>query len=80
MAMSPERVTERVDELIESIRHGVSHAFAEHNTVVTIGYIRQVHELGIINASQFEALVGAVNEAADAWLPKVDEDGVLIED
>lgn len=78
--MTPERVIQRVDELIESIRHGTSHAFAEHNAVVTIGYIRQVHELGIINASQFEILVFAVNEAADAWLPTINKDGLTLED
>jgi argininosuccinate lyase len=80
MAMTPERVTERVDELIESIRSGSSHAFAEHNVVVTIGYIRQVYELGIIDASQFEALVQAVNDAADAWLPTRDEDGFPLDE
>lgn len=76
MTMTPERVAKRVDELIESIRHGTSHGFAEHNAVVTIGYIRQVHELGIINAVQFQALVRAVNEAADAWLPNADKGGL----
>jgi hypothetical protein len=80
MVMTPSRVTERVDELLESIRHGTSHAFAEHNAVVTIGYIRQVHEMGIIDALQFEVLVQAVNQAADAWLPTIDEDGFPLED
>jgi hypothetical protein len=72
MAMTPARVTERVDELIESIRDGASHAYAQHNTAQTIDYIRQVHDLGIISASQCQALVIAVNDAADAWQPKVD--------
>lgn len=77
--MTAERVTQRVDGLIESIRHGTSHAFAEHNAVVTIDYLRQVYELGIINASQFEVLVFAVNEAADAWLPMMKKDGLPLE-
>lgn len=76
MAMTPERVAERVDELIEAIRHGLSAAFAEHNAALTIDYIRQVYEMGIITAAQFEALVAAVNDAADAWLPTVDPDGL----
>lgn len=80
MAMAPERIAERVDELLESIRHGTSHAFAEHNAMVTIGYIRQVHEMGIIDALQFQVLVQAVNQAADAWLPTIDEDGFPLDD
>jgi hypothetical protein len=55
--MTPYRVAERVDALIDSIRDGASHVFAEHNAALIIGYIRQVHDLGIINAAQFEALV-----------------------
>lgn len=57
MPMTPYRVAERVDALIDSIRDGASHVFAEHNAALIIGYIRQVHDLGIINAAQFEALV-----------------------
>lgn len=79
MSMTPERVTERVELLIEAIRGGMSDAFAEHNAALTIEYIDQVHQMGIINAAQFQGLVTAVNEAADAWLPKVDEDGRPLE-
>jgi hypothetical protein len=59
--MTPERVAERVELLIEAIRGGMSDAFAEHNAV------------------QFQELVKAVNEAADAWLPKLNRDGVPLE-
>ena len=58
--------TERVERLIEAIRGAMSDAFAEHNTTLTIDYIRQVHDLGIINAARFQALVTAVNEVADS--------------
>lgn len=75
MSMTPERVAERVEELIDSISHATNHAFAEHNAAVTIGYIRQVHQMGIIDTFQFEVLVQAVDRAADAWLPVVDEVG-----
>ena len=78
MAITPERVTERIDELIESIRHGTSQAFAEHNAALTLDYIEHVHHLGIIDAVQFQVLVIAVNDAADDWRPKVDRDGVLL--
>jgi len=74
--MSPESVIERVEELIGSIRHGVSHAFAEHNAALTLDYIEHAHRLGVINAAQFQALVIAVNDAADGWQPNVDSDGV----
>jgi hypothetical protein len=67
MAMTPERVAERVELLIEAIRHGLSDAFAEHNAALTIDYIQQVHDMGIIDAVQFQALVFAVNDAADNW-------------
>jgi hypothetical protein len=67
--MSPERVTERVDALIESIRHGSSHALAEHNALLTLDYIEHVHHLGIIDAAQFQALVITVNDVADDWQP-----------
>lgn len=76
MAMTPERIAERVELLIEAIRGAVSGAFAEHNAALTIDYIRQVHEMGIINQDQFQALVTAVNEAADSWLPIVDQNGL----
>jgi hypothetical protein len=74
MAMTPERVTERVDELIESIRHGSSHAYAERNALLTLDYIEHVHHLGIIDAAQFHVLVIAVNDVADDWQP--DPDGL----
>lgn len=74
MPMTPERVTERVAELIETIRDARSDAFAEHNAALTIDYIEQVHTLGIIDDAQFDALVIAVNEAADAWQPALDAD------
>jgi hypothetical protein len=32
--------------------------------------------MGIINDEQFQDLVRAVNEAADAWLPMADKDGL----
>lgn len=76
MAMTPQRVAERVALLIEAIRGGVSDAFAEHNAALTIDYIAQVHGMGIINDEQFQDLVRAVNEAADAWLPIADKDGL----
>lgn len=76
MVMTPERVTERVELLIEAIRGAVSDAFAEHNAALTLDYIEQVHQMGIINAEQFQALVAVVNEAADSWQPKVDQDGL----
>jgi hypothetical protein len=78
MAMSPERITERVDELIESTRHGSSHAFAAQNAALNIGYIRQAHDRGAIDAAQCQALVIAVTGAADSWRPTVDPDGVLL--
>lgn len=34
----------------------------------------------VFKAAQFHALVVAVNDAADAWQPKVDEDGRPLED
>jgi hypothetical protein len=80
MAMTPERVAERVGLLIEAIRGGMSDAFAEHNAALTIDYIRQVHDMGIINAAQFADLVRAVNEAADSWYPKADKEGLPLED
>ena len=70
MSMTPERVAQRVDALIESIREGTSYALAEHSAALTIDYIEQVHHIGIINAAQFQALVIAVNEVADDWNPK----------
>jgi hypothetical protein len=79
MAMTPERVTKRVDELIESIRAGSSHPYARHNTAQTLHYIEQVHDLGIINAVQFEALVIAVNDAANTWQPRVDRNGLWLD-
>lgn len=69
MAMTPERVTERVDALIESIRYGSSHVYAEHNARLTLDYIEHVHHLGIIDAAQFQLLVIAVNDVADDWQP-----------
>jgi hypothetical protein len=75
MPMTPERVAERVAELIEAIRDALRDAFAEHNAALTIEYVEQVHDMGIITATQFAALVIAINDAADAWQPKVDEDG-----
>jgi len=74
--MTPERVAERVELLIEAIRQGVSDAFAEHNAALTIEYIQQVHDMGIINDDQFMALLIAVNEAADNWQPKTNPDGM----
>jgi hypothetical protein len=71
--MTPERVTERVAELIETIHDARSDAFAEHNASLTIDYIEQVHTLGIIDDAQFEALVIAVNDAADTWQPTRDD-------
>lgn len=76
MPITPERITERVGDLVESIRHALSSAFAEHNAAATIDYIRQLHDLGIIDAAQLETLVASVNQAADSWLPSVDKDGV----
>jgi hypothetical protein len=79
MAMTPERVAERVRLLTESIRHGVGHSFAEHNVALTLGYIEQVHDLGVISREQFMALVIEVNEAADKWRPKIDADGLPLD-
>ncbi|MFJ5300868.1 hypothetical protein ACIQAL_30635, partial [Pseudomonas sp. NPDC088368] len=73
--MTPKRVAERIDELIESIRHGASHDFACRNAAQTITYIRQVHELGIIDVAQFNDLVAAVEVAASEWKPRIDWDG-----
>jgi ABC-type sugar transport system substrate-binding protein len=75
MPMTPERVVERVNDLVESIQHALSAAFAEHNAATTIEYIRQVRDLGIISAAQFETLVNAVNTAADSWVPVIDANG-----
>jgi len=75
MVMTPERVTQRVALLIESIRCGVSHSLTEHHAALALEYIEHAHALGIINAMRFDVLVIAVNDAADAWQPKVDEDG-----
>ena len=77
--MTPERVAQRVELLTESIHHGLGHSFAEHNVALTLYYIEQVHELGIINGEQFIALLVAVNEAADTWQPKVDSDGMPLD-
>jgi hypothetical protein len=79
MAMTPERVAERVAALIETIRDARSDAFAGHNANLTIDYIEQVHTLSIIDEAQLQALVVAVNDAADAWQPKVDPDGIPLE-
>lgn len=79
MPMTPERVAERVEGLIESIRHGLSHSLAEHNAALTIKYISQLRDMGIISAAQFHALVKAVSEAADKWEPTVDKDGVPLD-
>ncbi|MBD8598985.1 hypothetical protein [Pseudomonas sp. CFBP 8772] len=70
---------ERVKLLIKAIRGGRSDAFAEHNAALTIDYIKQVHERGIINAEQLEALVIAVNDAADSWYPKLNKGGQLLQ-
>jgi hypothetical protein len=75
MPMTPERVAERVNDLVESIQHALSAAFAEHHAATTIEYTRQVHDLGIINAAQFETLLNAVNDAADSWVPVIDFNG-----
>ena len=74
MAITHEHVTERVDLLIESIRHGLSYTLAEHHAALTIDYIVHVYDLGIINGAQFDALVIAVNEAADDWRPLIDSE------
>lgn len=76
MAMTTERVTERVAELIDAIRHSLSSAFAEHNAAQTLEYVEQLHQLGIIDTAQFQALASAVHDAADSWLPLVDPDGL----
>lgn len=46
---------------------------------MTIDYLRQVHETGIINATQFADLVRAVIEAADSWSPRADKDCLPLE-
>ncbi|WP_282365336.1 hypothetical protein [Pseudomonas sp. PS02290] len=79
MTMTPERVAIRVELLIEAIRGGMSDAFAEHNAALTIEYIEQVYQTGIISGAQFDGLVIAVNDAADSWQPKVDADGLPLE-
>ena len=76
MEMTPERVAARVESLIEAIRHGLSDAFAEHNAALTIEYLQQVRDMGIINGEQFITLLIAVNEAADNWQPRIDSDGM----
>lgn len=80
MAITPERVTERVELLIESIRDGLGHSFAEHNVALTLDYIEQVHDLGIINREQSIALAIAVNDAADNWQSKVDANGLPLDE
>jgi hypothetical protein len=80
MAMTPERVAMRVELLIDSIRHGLGHSFAEQNIALTLGYLGQVHDLGIINREQFTTLVIAVNEAGDNWRPGIDADGLPLDD
>lgn len=79
MAMTPERISIRVELLIESIRGGMRDAFAEHNAALTIDYVEQVYRMGIINEAQFTALVIAVNEAADNWEPSGDANGLPFE-
>lgn len=74
--MSPERVAQRVDELIEAIRCAPSYAFAERNAAVALDYIEQLHYLNIIDAAQLQALVDAVTEATDTWRPTLDPDGL----
>lgn len=60
--MTPDRVTWFVDDRVESTSHETSHASAEHNDVVTIGFIPPVHELAVIGTSQLKVRVVAVNE------------------
>jgi hypothetical protein len=79
MTIPPECVTERIDQLMESIRHGLSYALAEHHAALTIQYIGDLYDLGIINSPQFDALMIAVNEAADDWHPSIDRDGCMLE-
>ncbi len=80
MTMTPARVAERVELLIESIHHGGGHSFADHNVARILDYIEQLLNLGIISDKQFMALVIAVNEMADNWRGKVDEHGLLVPD
>lgn len=62
--MSPERVAERVEDLIESILRGPCHAYVEENGDEALHYIRQVYERGVINQTQLDALVASVEQAA----------------
>lgn len=75
MPMTPERIAERVDLLIDSIRGAQSSAFAEHNAAQTLEYIEQLYNLGKINGEQFSTLIIAVNDAADAWQASADQGG-----
>jgi hypothetical protein len=79
MPMTSDRLAERVEPLISSIRTAPSSAYAEHYATLTFKYIEQLHELGIIGDEQFYSLVIAVNDAADAWKPSVDHDGRLLD-
>ncbi|WP_296262722.1 MULTISPECIES: hypothetical protein [unclassified Pseudomonas] len=74
MPMTPERVTQRVALFIESIRYGVSHSLAEHHAALALEYIEYAHALGISMPPAFTCWI-AVNDATDAWQPKVEEDG-----
>lgn len=72
--MTPERVAQCVDALIELIREGTSHSYVEHNAALTIDYIEQMRRLGIIEDAQFDALALAVNDVADDWSPEANQD------
>ena len=80
MDMTPERVSERVTELIEAISYGATHDCAHSYASQTVGYIRLAHELGVIDVYQFNALVASVVAAAKHWGQKVDKDGLRLND
>ncbi|WP_346830838.1 hypothetical protein ABDX87_28115 [Pseudomonas abietaniphila] len=78
MSMTPERVAERVDDLVESALHGASRAYAHHNAKQALNYIEQVFELGIITPEQFQRLNAAVEQTVRDWKPQRDADGHLL--
>lgn len=43
----------------------------------TVGYIRQVFELGVIGDEQFGVLVDAVEQAVEDWCPALEAGGLL---
>jgi hypothetical protein len=80
MSITPVVVAERVAALVKSIHHLASRASAQHHAAQTVGYLRQVRDLGIINAALFDALVDVVEQAMENWQPRRDANGHLLDE